>query len=175
VRRLISWTLACVALALPVAAEQPRWGESADRLLTIQHHDLRHPERLGLWSFDPDSTTWERLRYFTYNADPDSGSYGMGGSLAATDGVVVFQAWPMNLELEPGSYRIIRRTSPLADPTAVGLAVQGPLMGRSDGARLGLEPGGAVVLHGGQQHRGRHLRPLLGHALGERALLLRAL
>jgi hypothetical protein len=140
-RRALAICVSWFALALPGAAEQPRWDEISEQLLVVRIHSFYHPEDLALWSFDPDTSAWERLRYFAYNAEQELDQTQRGCALAAADGVVSFQAWPMNLELEPGSYRILRRTSPIADPAAVGLSVQGPQVGHSDSARLGLEPG----------------------------------
>ncbi len=141
-RAAVVLSLVTFALALPVAAEQPDWDAIADRVLAVRSHELlADPTLRGLWAFEPDTGEWERLRYFVYNADPGVHGLGRGAALAAADGLVVFQAWPANLELEPGTFRVVRRTSPIADPAAVGLALQGPVVGAREAELLGLEPG----------------------------------
>jgi len=129
-------------LATFAAAEQPDWDRHAHDLFTIRWHVLDGlSDDHGLWSFDPDNGSWERLRHFSFDADPHFGHAGHGCALTSADGVVVVQTWPWNLELEPGSYRILRRSSPAFDPAAAGWAVQGPAIGQADAARLGLSPG----------------------------------
>jgi hypothetical protein len=130
--RLRLLTLAVLAASLPWAAtaEQPSWDGSANGLLVIRRHELGLTrDNIGLWSIDPDTGSTERLRHFTTTSlvcNPDFCPPSVYGSLSAGDGMVVFQGWPMNLELEAGSYRVIRRTPALADPAARGWAVLGP-------------------------------------------------
>jgi len=131
-----------LAAAPRCLAEQPDWDELADQLLVIrfdqQPSDLQYT---GLWSFDPDTEIWRRLRYFEFNGDPIYGGSGYGSFLTAGGGLVWFKAWPYELALEPGSFRIVRRTTPIPDPAGIGWAVQGPQITAELAATLGLEPG----------------------------------
>lgn len=141
-RPVVALTLAVVAFPLLGPGEQPDWEESVRRLLAVRLHSFGFGrEYLGLWSYDPADGSWGYLRHFSFNAHDFSGSFGEGCALTSADGLLVAQAWPWNLELEPGSYRLLRRTSPVDDAAALGWAIQGPAVGAADAAALGLEPG----------------------------------
>jgi hypothetical protein len=127
------------------AAEQPDWDQTANMLLAVRAHDFDTGQAyMGIWTFDPDSASWKRLGHFSCDAVPvDTWVPGLDeGCLLSAGGAVVFaQAWPANLELEVGSYRVLRRTSPVADPAAVGWAVQGAVVSDAAAVDLGLLPG----------------------------------
>jgi len=137
--------MSLVALLLVVAphslAEQPDWDELADQILVIRQHDLWDGRPYaGLWSFDPHVETWHRLRFFEFGSNLWSET-GYGSFLTGGGGLLWFKAWPYELALEPGTFRIVRRTTPIPDPGGIGWAVQGPQVSAELAATLGLEPG----------------------------------
>jgi hypothetical protein len=136
-RRLLFVGVVLALLAPAVSAEQPSWEALYSQLLAIRGYSgsVAAWPYAGVWSLDPRSGAWERLRPFWFNEEGD------GSFLTSGNGVLRFESWPYRLEMEPGTFRIVRRGSSIADPAALGWAVQGPVLSAPEATRLGMQPG----------------------------------
>jgi len=148
-RTLSTWLSLALFAPCVAVAELPTWDETADQLFVIRYDCSDSSEyqngtwgrSTGIWRFDPESGNYQRLHPFWFNIDDNTSRCGAGSFLAGGDGRLVFQAWPYSLDLDLAPLRILRRYAPMADPAAVGWAVQGPLLTGDAALPLGLQPG----------------------------------
>jgi hypothetical protein len=131
-------------------AAQPPWSELRHPLYAIvphyHHFGLVEDEltsRQGIWRFDPDSRNYSRLVTFYFNGEGGRipGARGEWSYLTSLGDRLVFQSWPVYLELDVTTGRVLRRYSPLRAPGYSGWAVRGPGLSESEAASVGLPTG----------------------------------
>jgi hypothetical protein len=144
--QVLAAALLVFAAASTVRAEQPAWSEIAGTTYVILRMNpwfLSGPNDEGVWSFDPESRSYDRLAPFYYERGAGVGwAHGEGSYLTALDDRVVFESPWSFVEFSAGDWRVVRRYVPLAeqswDPNA---GIEGSGVGGSDAAQLGLSPG----------------------------------
>lgn len=123
-------------------AAQPRWATvAADAYVILPHALSPSPQWAdeGIWRFDPGPGTYQRLRPFAFN--PTSFDLGRGSFLSTIEDRLLFQSWPAYIEFDVATMRVIRRYSPLSDPTATFYFIQGPALDPGSALAVGMLPG----------------------------------
>lgn len=141
---IVIFTLLLLSFIQPQAAfgEQPAMSFLSSTIYCIFPHETTGPHAPGegMWRFDPNQGTYQRVRpfYYTQGGLLDIGNYAY---LASFDDRLLVEGWPVWIEIDAASQRILRRYVPLGSTTSGGWQIRGPVVTPTQAKAAGIKEG----------------------------------
>ncbi len=148
--RRLAWcccALAAVSVMPRAEAASPDWSALGDSVLMTRLTWMNPVGESfnGVWRYDPLTGEYERVRPFLPTIDSDTwyphGFDGRDGFLAAHGDTLSFSTWPMRVDFDLFSWRLLRRLPTSEGASEIGWVVQGPVLLTREAGQLGLVAG----------------------------------